>query len=66
MRRSSSGSAASDSSAGPTTAEAASGVPSVDGISHNEAEFTRDEDLVAGVAVLTEVVERLAAGDLAD
>ncbi|MEA5455771.1 M20 family metallo-hydrolase [Sinomonas sp. JGH33] len=39
-------------------------VPSVEGISHNEAEYTKDEDLVAGVAMLTEVVERLAAGDL--
>lgn len=40
-------------------------VPSVQGISHNELEFTRDEDLVAGVDVLTEVVRRLADGALA-
>lgn len=40
-------------------------VPSVDGTSHNEREFTRDEDLVAGLDVLTEVVRRLAVGDLA-
>ncbi len=39
-------------------------VPSVDGISHNLAEFTRDEDLVAGVDHLTGVVRRLAAGAL--
>jgi N-carbamoyl-L-amino-acid hydrolase len=39
-------------------------VPSVDGISHNEAEYTHDDDLVAGLAVLTEVLARLAAGEL--
>lgn len=39
-------------------------VPSVDGISHNEGEYTRDEDLVAGLDVLTEVVRRLASGAL--
>mgnify|MGYP001612755314 CR=1 FL=1 len=39
-------------------------VPSVQGISHNEAEYTRDADLVAGVDVLTEVVRRLADGAL--
>ena len=37
-------------------------VPSVDGISHNLAEYTRDEDLLAGIAHLTGVVGRLAAG----
>lgn len=41
-------------------------VPSVEGISHNEAELTRDDDLLAGLAMLTETVERLAAGDLTD
>ena len=41
-------------------------VPSVDGISHNEHEFTTDEDTVAGVAMLTEVLGRLCAGELAD
>ncbi|MCI9889026.1 M20 family metallo-hydrolase [Micrococcales bacterium 31B] len=40
-------------------------VPSVDGISHNELEFTKDEDVLAGLAVLTEVVRRLAKGELA-
>ncbi|MFT3797708.1 M20 family metallo-hydrolase [Microbacterium sp.] len=39
-------------------------VPSVDGVSHNEAEFTRDDDLCAGVDVLTEIVRRLADGAL--
>ncbi|MBN9202024.1 MAG: Zn-dependent hydrolase [Microbacterium sp. SCN 70-18] len=34
-------------------------VPSVDGISHNLREFTRDEDLLAGLAVMTGVVRRL-------
>ncbi|UPO76240.1 M20 family metallo-hydrolase [Arthrobacter sp. Helios] len=38
-------------------------VPSVDGISHNEAEFTRDEDAVRGVELLTEVTRRLVRGD---
>ncbi|MBK0419819.1 M20 family metallo-hydrolase [Leucobacter sp. CSA1] len=40
-------------------------VPSVDGISHNLDEFTRDEDLVAGLQQMTGVVRRLAAGALA-
>lgn len=35
-------------------------VPSVEGISHNEAELTRDDDMLAGVEVLTETVRRLA------
>jgi len=39
-------------------------VPSVEGISHNEGEYTRDDDLVAGAAVLTDVVRRLSAGEL--
>ena len=41
-------------------------VPSVDGISHNLAEYTKDEDLLAGIAHLTGVVRRLAAGALQD
>lgn len=41
-------------------------VPSVDGISHNLKEFTRDEDLLAGVRHLTGVVGRLAGGALVD
>lgn len=39
-------------------------VPSVDGISHNLKEFTRDEDLLAGVSQLTGVVRRLVTGAL--
>ena len=39
-------------------------VPSVDGISHNVREFTRDADLLAGVDHLTGVVRRLAGGAL--
>lgn len=39
-------------------------VPSVDGISHNEGEFTSDDDLCAGVDLLTEVVARLGQGEL--
>jgi N-carbamoyl-L-amino-acid hydrolase len=39
-------------------------VPSVDGISHNEHEYTRDEDIVAGLHMLTAVVQRLAEGEL--
>ncbi|NKX51507.1 M20 family metallo-hydrolase [Arthrobacter deserti] len=39
-------------------------VPSVDGISHNEAEFTRDEDALRGVELLTEVTRRLVCGGL--
>lgn len=41
-------------------------VPSVQGVSHNEGEFTSDADLVAGLDVLTEVVRRLADGALGD
>lgn len=39
-------------------------VPSVDGMSHNLQEFTKDEDLLSGLHHLTEVVRRLAAGAL--
>ncbi|MFE4194458.1 M20 family metallo-hydrolase [Paenarthrobacter sp. NPDC056912] len=41
-------------------------VPSVDGISHNEHEYTKDEDIVAGLTMLTEVVGRLCDGALED
>lgn len=41
-------------------------VPSVDGISHNEHEYTTDADIVAGLAMLTEVVNRLCNGVLED
>lgn len=37
-------------------------IPSVDGVSHAEAEFTHDHDLVAGVDVLTEVLARMVEG----
>jgi len=39
-------------------------VPSVDGISHNEREFTSDEDMVAGLEVFTAVLGRVASGAL--
>ncbi|WP_308797872.1 M20 family metallo-hydrolase [Agromyces silvae] len=39
-------------------------VPSVDGISHNEREFTSDDDLLAGLDVLQSVLYRLCAGEL--
>ncbi len=40
-------------------------IPSVDGISHAEAEYTRDEDLCTGVDVLTETLARMLEGALA-
>lgn len=39
-------------------------VPSVDGVSHCEREFTTDTDMLAGVEALTGVVRRLAEGAL--
>lgn len=39
-------------------------VPSVDGVSHNEAELTHDEDLLDGLRMLTETVRRLCDGAL--
>lgn len=39
-------------------------VPSVDGISHNEHEYTTDEDIVNGLHVLTDVVRALCLGEL--
>lgn len=39
-------------------------VPSVDGVSHNEREYTTDHDICAGVDILTEVVARLCRGEL--
>ncbi|MEQ3553338.1 M20 family metallo-hydrolase [Pseudonocardia nematodicida] len=38
-------------------------VPSEQGISHNERESTADDDVCAGVDLLTAVLDRLAAGD---
>ncbi|MFW5415869.1 M20 family metallo-hydrolase [Nocardiopsis sp. CNT-189] len=40
-------------------------VPSVEGVSHNVGEYTADEDLLAGLEVLTGVVRDLAGGALA-
>jgi N-carbamoyl-L-amino-acid hydrolase len=39
-------------------------VPSVEGISHNEAEYTRDDDALRGVELLTDVTRRLVRGEL--
>lgn len=39
-------------------------VPSVEGISHTMAEFTADSDLLAGLDMLTALVERLSDGEL--
>lgn len=39
-------------------------VPSVDGVSHNEREFTEDADMLAGVEVFTRVVAGIADGAL--
>ena len=40
-------------------------IPSVDGVSHCEREFSRDEDMAVGVEVLAEVAWRLVHGALA-
>ncbi|MEK6440806.1 M20/M25/M40 family metallo-hydrolase [Pseudonocardia sp. T1-2H] len=40
-------------------------IPSVEGISHAEAEFTADEDLCTGADVLTETLARMLEGALA-
>ncbi|NMR29121.1 allantoate amidohydrolase [Crystallibacter degradans] len=39
-------------------------IPSVDGVSHCEREFTTDEDMTAGVDLLTEVARELVHGAL--
>lgn len=39
-------------------------VPSENGISHSEREFTRDEDLVEGVKVIAGIITRLVQGEL--
>ncbi len=39
-------------------------VPSVDGVSHCEREFTKDDDLVNGLAALTGVIEEMLTGAL--
>ncbi|MCI9870055.1 M20 family metallo-hydrolase [Arthrobacter humicola] len=41
-------------------------IPSVDGVSHCEREFSTDEDMVAGVDMLTGVARELVAGALAE
>ncbi|MDO5743297.1 MAG: M20 family metallo-hydrolase [Micrococcaceae bacterium] len=38
-------------------------VPSVEGISHNERELTRNEDMIAGVELLSEVLLRVVKGE---
>jgi N-carbamoyl-L-amino-acid hydrolase len=38
-------------------------VPSKDGVSHNIAEYTNDEDCCAGVDLLTKVIRELCLGD---
>lgn len=38
-------------------------VPSVEGISHNERELTNDNDMLAGVAMVTEVLRRILNGE---
>ena len=40
-------------------------VPSVDGVSHCEREFTTDEDMETGVGMLTGVTRDLVQGELA-
>ncbi|WP_306370723.1 M20 family metallo-hydrolase [Nocardiopsis sp. CC223A] len=39
-------------------------VPSVEGVSHNEGEYTEDGDLLAGLDLLTDVVRGLGSGAL--
>lgn len=41
-------------------------VPSVDGVSHCEREFTTDEDMIRGLGVLTSVVTELVNGELSE
>lgn len=41
-------------------------IPSVDGVSHCEREFSTDDDMVRGVDVLTEVTHELVQGTLVD
>jgi len=40
-------------------------IPSVDGVSHCEREFTTDADMVAGVEMLAGVARELVRGALA-
>jgi N-carbamoyl-L-amino-acid hydrolase len=39
-------------------------IPSQDGVSHCEREFTSDEDMVAGLDALVGVLERMVTGAL--
>jgi N-carbamoyl-L-amino-acid hydrolase len=41
-------------------------IPSVDGVSHCEREFTTDADMVTGVDMLTGVARQLIGGALAE
>ena len=39
-------------------------MPSHKGITHNEYEFTSDEDMLAGLQMLTATLRRVAQGEL--
>jgi N-carbamoyl-L-amino-acid hydrolase len=39
-------------------------VPSVEGISHNEREYTTDEQMLAGLRMLTATTRRMVTGAL--
>lgn len=39
-------------------------IPSKDGVSHCEREFTSDEDMIAGLQWLTQVLRRMVEGEL--
>jgi N-carbamoyl-L-amino-acid hydrolase len=39
-------------------------VPSVDGVSHNEGEYTTDEQMIAGLRMLTATTRRMVTGAL--
>ncbi|MFC7401034.1 hydantoinase/carbamoylase family amidase [Citricoccus sp. GCM10030269] len=41
-------------------------VPSVEGVSHHEAEYTHDDDLLRGLSVLRGVAERMVCGAVID
>jgi N-carbamoyl-L-amino-acid hydrolase len=41
-------------------------IPSVDGVSHCEREFSTDEDMTAGVDALTQVAWEMVNGALAE
>jgi N-carbamoyl-L-amino-acid hydrolase len=39
-------------------------VPSVDGVSHNENEYTTDDQMIAGLRMLTATTRRMVTGAL--